>query len=73
MTPSDLPAHRLAHAMRGPCCMCPLRQQCEDNFMEAAIYMVNRGHFAGEYVATCAKGDCGYFGDSILILRASEI
>jgi hypothetical protein len=33
-------------------------------YVEAAIYMALRGEQAGQYVATCAKDECGYAGDS---------
>jgi hypothetical protein len=34
------------------------------DFVESAIYMVGHWHglYGGEYVAACAKGQCGYFG-----------
>jgi hypothetical protein len=32
------------------------------NFVEAAIYMVPTGSLSGEYVSSCARGQCGYFG-----------
>jgi hypothetical protein len=39
------------------------------DFVEAAIYMAsdgdNAGQYAGQYVATCAKDECGYFGESV--------
>jgi hypothetical protein len=64
VTPSDLATHRLSHAMRGPCCLCPVRPQCDDRFVEATIYMPLNGRFGGEYVAVCADDVCGYHGDS---------
>jgi hypothetical protein len=33
------------------------------NFVEAAIYMASQGEQAGQYVAACAKEECGYFGE----------
>ena len=64
VTPSDLPAYRLSNAMRGPCCLCPVRPQCEERFVEAAFYMPQDGRFGGEYVAVCADDICGYHGES---------
>jgi hypothetical protein len=63
VTPSDLGAHRLSHAMRGPCCLCPLNQRRANDFQEAAMYLVRRGRFMGEYVAACANSECGYLGE----------
>lgn len=34
------------------------------DFMEAAIYKACQGREAGQYVATCAKDECGYVGES---------
>jgi hypothetical protein len=62
VSPSDLRFHRLSHAMLGPCCLCPLLKNSGEDFVESAIYMVGHGLYAGEYVASCANGECGYFG-----------
>jgi len=35
------------------------------NFVEAAIYMVPTGSLSGEYVSSCARGQCGYFGERL--------
>jgi hypothetical protein len=48
--------------MLGPCCLCPLAKPEGPDFVESAVYVVTVGQFAGEYVASCAKGDCSYFG-----------
>lgn len=33
------------------------------DFVEAAIYMASVGEQAGQYIATCAKDECGYSGE----------
>ena len=33
------------------------------DFVEAAIYLVTSGAYAGEYVASCATDNCGYLGE----------
>jgi len=37
------------------------------DFVEAAIYMASDGDNAGQYVATCAKDKCGYFGEPVYL------
>jgi hypothetical protein len=66
--PSDLRLHRLSHEVLGPCCLCPLDRNKEE-FVESAISMVARGRYAGEYVATCAKDECNYFGEILVNSR----
>jgi hypothetical protein len=34
----------------------------ESHFVEAAMYTPIFGHYAGEYVAECAKSCCSYLG-----------
>lgn len=60
--PSDIRLHRLSHDVLGPCCLCPLQNNVGESFVESTISMVGHGLYAGEYVATCAKGECDYFG-----------
>jgi hypothetical protein len=62
VSPSELQNHRVSHHMLGPCCLCPLVDQYKPDFVEAAIYVAGTGTFAGEYVASCAQDQCGYFG-----------
>jgi hypothetical protein len=62
--PSELCSHRLSHNVQGPCCPCPLQNNVDKFFMESTICMVHHGRYAGEYVATCAKDECDYFGIS---------
>jgi len=33
------------------------------DFVETAIYLATSGTYAGEYVASCAKDNCGYLGE----------
>jgi hypothetical protein len=63
VVPSSLQEYRTAHQFIGPCCLCPLFEpEGRAIFTEAAIFIATFGPFAGEYVAKCAKGDCGYLG-----------
>jgi len=54
--------HRMTHRMSFPCCLCPLADENQPDFVEAAIYMATDGPLAGKYVASCARDLCGYFG-----------
>lgn len=65
VVPSALREHRQSHRFLGPCCLCPLLAEDPDDrgvFTEAAILIATSGLFFGEYVAMCAKGQCGYIG-----------
>ncbi|KAF8232960.1 hypothetical protein L208DRAFT_1269147 [Tricholoma matsutake] len=55
----------------GPSCLCPLLQQVSEDlvFTEAAIYILVFGRYAGEYVAKCANGQCGYISQFPSILK----
>ena len=66
--PSELRNHRLSHRVLGPCCLCPLADQYAPDFMEAAIYVVSTGTLSGEYVASCARSKCDYFGKPFELL-----
>lgn len=61
--PSDLVTHRLTHDFLGPGCLCSLRDPQRPDFVESAIYLSTMGSTTGEYVASCAYGQCGYFGE----------
>jgi hypothetical protein len=61
VTPSDLEAHRLSHRFLGPCCICAASEE-QLIFTESAIVLVLSGRRAGQYVARCAQGKCGYYG-----------
>lgn len=60
--PWDLRQHRKTHQFLGPCCLCPKVDPNQPDFVEAAIFPVPRGVISGEYIATCARNRCGYFG-----------
>ena len=53
-----------SHEFLGLCCLCPLLVPLskEHTFTEAFIYIPVFGCYAGEYVAGCAKNQCGYIG-----------
>ena len=62
VTPSDFEAYRMSYDILGPCCLCPFQFRDIGNFKEAAVSMMSRGRYVGEYVATCADGRCHYIG-----------
>jgi hypothetical protein len=39
-----------------------MAETTQPDFVEAPIYMALVGPCAGEYVASCARDRCGYFG-----------
>lgn len=49
--------------MLGPCCLCPMVNENGPDFVEAAMYMVTTGKFAGHYVIGCVEDRCGYLGE----------
>ena len=63
ITPSQLWSHRISHRMLGPCCFCPLADPYAPGFVESAIYRRTESPYMGEWVATCARNKCGYFGE----------
>ena len=63
ITPSQLWSHRISHCMLGPCCFCPLADPYAPDFVESAIYRRTESPYMGEWVATCARNKCGYFGE----------
>ena len=67
VTPSAMQDHRISHRMLGPCCLCPMMDPMTPDFVEAAIYMASDGDNTGQYVATCVKDECGYFGESVYL------
>lgn len=61
--PCAMQQHRMSHQMLGPCCLCPMLDVNLPDFVEAAIYEVPAGErYAGQWVASCARDRCGYFG-----------
>jgi len=60
--------HRISHRMLGPCCLCPMMDESNPDFVEAAIYKASNGDQMGEYIAACAKDKCGYVGKPNIIL-----
>jgi len=63
--PSDLPDYRNSHRLDNPYCLCLLfvtSRAATPN--EVAIFIETVGAYSGEYVAKCAKNECGYFGES---------
>jgi hypothetical protein len=69
--PVGLRQHRETHQYLGPGCLCPLLEPLSEEpvFTEAAIYLTTFGRYEGEYVAECAKGQCGYLGQSPFPLK----
>jgi hypothetical protein len=64
--PDGLRQYRNTHQYLGPGCLCPLLEPISENlvFKEAAVYLSASGCYKGEYVAECAKSQCGYLGQS---------
>ena len=71
VTPFDLAAHRLSHHFLGPRCLCMLTN-CHIH-LEAAMVIRRRGQYAGEYVACCVTGRCGYFGEHLKTLISPQL
>lgn len=61
--PSEIRNIRTLYQVLGPCCNCPLKDEQAPDFVEAAVYMPSSGPYAGQYVAACAKDNCGYLGE----------
>jgi hypothetical protein len=63
--PRKLKKYRESHQFLGPCCLCPLLAQVgeEQVYTEAIVDITVSGRFKGEYVAECAKSQCGYIGE----------
>jgi len=57
VTPTDLWGHRMTHQFKAPCCLCA---STEGYYTECFIYPAEDGPYAGEHVAGCASGRCGY-------------
>jgi hypothetical protein len=60
VAPSDLLEYRRLHNFQGPTCLCVT----ENSGNEAAIFISTEDESLGEYVAACASGNCGYWGES---------
>ena len=62
--PDGLRQYRQTHEYLGPGCLCPLLERFSKTapYKEAAIYLAIDGPYKGEYVAECAKHQCGYLG-----------
>ena len=69
--PSRLLKYREQHHFQTPLCLCPLLQTPseEPTIAEAAILQKRSGIHVAEYVAECASGHCGYFGEFSVIFR----
>ncbi|KAH6880999.1 hypothetical protein BKA70DRAFT_1238514 [Coprinopsis sp. MPI-PUGE-AT-0042] len=63
--PSDLEGHRRTHYFMAPCCLCPLL--LGEMYVESKIGLAVvapgsvRSEVSGEYIAQCARNECGYF------------
>ena len=59
------------HHLLGPCCLCPLLAEVGEErvYTEAIVDITVWGRFKGEYVAECAKRQCGYIGESPYSLK----
>jgi hypothetical protein len=64
--PSDLLDYRNSHELDNPYCLCLLfvtSGGATPN--EVAILIETAGAYSGEYVAKCARNECGYFSESM--------
>jgi hypothetical protein len=62
--PSDLRDYRNSHKLDNPYCLCLLFVTSAGvTSNEVAILIETVGAYSGEYVARCAKNECGYFGE----------
>jgi hypothetical protein len=64
--PTALRDHRQSHQFLDPCCLCPLFMLSRQDFCEVALFVETSGTFCGEYMAKCAKNECGYLGQSVV-------
>jgi hypothetical protein len=66
VAPSDLEGYRRANEIRNPCCLCAYIDNVP--FTESRVHMSMLGSSAillgseGRFVAECAQGRCGYYG-----------
>jgi hypothetical protein len=69
--PSRLLEYREQHHFRAPLCLCPFLQTHseEPTITETAILEMKSGTHVAEYVAECASGRCGYFGEFSFIFQ----
>jgi hypothetical protein len=67
VSPDKWRDYRKNHDFLNPSCLCALFQPKGDvlRYNEAAIYLPLSGRYRGEWVAECAKGSCGYLGESL--------
>ena len=49
--------------MLGLCCLCPLINLTGPDCVEAAMYLATSGMYASQFVASCAKDNCGCLGE----------
>lgn len=69
VVPSDLPLHRDSHRFLGPCCLCPLFiPNSQGLYVETSMAYETSGFYSGQFVAKCAQNECGYFGESIIVI-----
>ena len=72
-----LRSYHETHKFLGPGCLCPLlgteRGIEHGRFVEAAIHIPVFGCYAGEYVAECARSQCGYLGLFISLDRRGSL
>jgi hypothetical protein len=67
--PCDIEDYRSTHQMNRPSCLCPMIYLNGLDIVESTIRVCTTGPFAGEYVATCAREECGYPGYPAILLQ----
>jgi len=71
--PSDLPKFRDSHKLENPYCLCLLFAENGGGAPdEVAVLIETEGPYSGEYVAKCAKDECGYLGQFSSPLQLEE-
>jgi hypothetical protein len=58
--PSDFERHGVTHDFKNPCCLCAA-DGSGLAYTESVVCLDIDGPYAGEYIARCATGRCGYF------------
>lgn len=70
--PEDLREHCVSNNLRRPCCLCPLKDLTKPALVEASFEIAKSGVLSGEYIAKCAKNNCGYLGAWPRLVRISD-
>jgi hypothetical protein len=65
--------YREKHEFLFPCCFCGIFVTKDQVvYTEAAVFISTSRPFSSQYVAQCAKGECGYLGQSGLYFNGTK-